>query len=123
MPEGQSRGIQTLLPGFTIAKESPRTWHGAGSCGAAPRRITYSFNHHFPSACCVPGLEPEGKDTEMHRAVPARGQEGRFTETLSMSQRAAKRKVLSVHSVYVSTVEGTGESLPLTFRTTSPQEA
>lgn len=78
-----------LRPCFQ-ASPLPRIWHRAGSCWAAPRRITYSSNHHFPTACCVPGLEPEVKDTETGRAVPAWGLHSVCQNT------AAKRRVLGV---------------------------
>lgn len=92
-----------------VAEDLAQNW-------AAPRRIMYSFNHHFPSACCVPGLEPEVKDTETDRAVPAWGVHGN-------TQHATEQQERGKYSVYISTEDRVGQSLPLTFRPTSPQEA
>lgn len=92
-PAGQGRGTQTPLPGFTFAQEPPRIWHQAGSRWAAPRRITYSLSHHFPTACCVPGLEPEVKDT-LGQGSPRLGASWRHSVC---QNTAAKSRELGVH--------------------------
>lgn len=104
---GLERKAWALRPCFQ-ASPLPRTRQGSGTAlgpaGLPQGKITYSFNHHFPTACCVPGLEPEVKDTETGRAVLAWGLHG-DTQYAGTRQRGAE------YWVYMSTEEvGWGKS-------------
>lgn len=78
--------------------------------------LTYSFNHHFLSTCCVPGFEPGVKETKMDRAAP--DWDGSQRHSIGHKTAAKRKKVLRVdkhRGERGRERRGYGESLPLTF--------